>query len=167
MSCIRTYLYVYYAQTNIIYRCIFLCNVGLHECRPRYPTISPPIHSCIVPFIHLSNISLRLCMLLKDPPIHLPISFFLPWCNNPSVLRHPHYRGFITLRHTTLGKTPLDEWSARRRGLYLTTHNTHETEIHVLGGIRTHNPSKPVAPDPHLRPRGHWDRPFMSLIPPI
>ena len=27
-----------------------------------------------------------------------------------------HYRGFtITLRHTTLGKVPLDEWSARRR----------------------------------------------------
>jgi len=28
----------------------------------------------------------------------------------------PHYRGItITLRHTTLGRTPLDEWSARRR----------------------------------------------------
>jgi hypothetical protein len=33
-----------------------------------------------------------------------------------------HYRGFtITLRHTTLGRTPLDEWSARRRDLHLTT----------------------------------------------
>jgi hypothetical protein len=32
-----------------------------------------------------------------------------------------HYRGFtITLRHTTLGRTPLDEWSARRRDLYWT-----------------------------------------------
>jgi hypothetical protein len=29
----------------------------------------------------------------------------------------------ITLRHTTLGRTPLDEWSARPRDLYLTTHN--------------------------------------------
>jgi hypothetical protein len=39
----------------------------------------------------------------------------------------PHYRGFkITLRHTTLGRTPLDEWSARRRNLYLTTHNAHK-----------------------------------------
>jgi len=26
---------------------------------------------------------------------------------------------------TTLGTTPLDEWSDRRRDLYLTTHNTH------------------------------------------
>jgi len=38
-----------------------------------------------------------------------------------------HYRVFvITFRHTTLGGTPLDEWSARRRALYLTTHNTHK-----------------------------------------
>ena len=39
----------------------------------------------------------------------------------------PHYRGFtITLRHTTLCRTPLDEWSARRWDLCLTTHNTHK-----------------------------------------
>jgi hypothetical protein len=31
-------------------------------------------------------------------------------------------------RHTTLGKTPLDEWPARRRDLYLTTHNTHKKQ---------------------------------------
>jgi hypothetical protein len=44
----------------------------------------------------------------------------------PSGPGPPHYRGFtITLRHTTLGSTPLDEWSARRRDLYMTTHNTH------------------------------------------
>jgi hypothetical protein len=35
----------------------------------------------------------------------------------------------ITLRHTTLGKSPLDEGSARRRDLYLTTHNTHNRAI--------------------------------------
>jgi len=28
--------------------------------------------------------------------------------------------------HTTLGTTPLDEWSAQRTDLYLTTHNTHK-----------------------------------------
>jgi len=37
-----------------------------------------------------------------------------------------HYRGFtITLRHSTFGMIPLDEGSAWRRDLYLTTHNTH------------------------------------------
>ena len=30
-----------------------------------------------------------------------------------------------TQRRTRVGMTPLDEWSARRRDLYLTTHNTH------------------------------------------
>jgi hypothetical protein len=137
-----------------------------------------------------------------------------------------------TLRHTTVGRTPLDERPARRRELYLTTHNTHkrqtfmlpggfepaipaserpqthaldraatgigsaiytvlyycfgdflgffsphgstrvigpsqrplpentqrpqETDIHVCGGIRTHNPSKRAAVDLRLRTRGHF-----------
>ena len=34
-----------------------------------------------------------------------------------------------TQRRSTVGKTPLDEWSARRRDLYLTTHNTHNRQI--------------------------------------
>jgi hypothetical protein len=33
-----------------------------------------------------------------------------------------------TFKHTALGRTPLDEWSARRRDLYLTTHNTHKRQ---------------------------------------
>ena len=66
-------------------------------------------------------------------PQHNSIFFFTmaqqppPHPNGP---RPPHYRGFmITLRHTTLGRTPLDEWSARRKDLYLTTHNTHKRQI--------------------------------------
>ena len=30
---------------------------------------------------------------------------------------------------TTVGRTPLDEWSARRRDLHLTTHDTHNRQI--------------------------------------
>ena len=41
----------------------------------------------------------------------------------------PHYWGFtITLKHTTVGRTTLDEWSAWRRDLYLTTPNTHNRQ---------------------------------------
>jgi hypothetical protein len=42
----------------------------------------------------------------------------------------PHSRGFLdhTQLLTTVGRTPLDEWSARRRDLYLTTHNTHNRQ---------------------------------------
>ena len=34
----------------------------------------------------------------------------------------------ITLRHITVRRTPLDEWSARSRDLCLTTHNTHKKQ---------------------------------------
>ena len=34
-----------------------------------------------------------------------------------------------TQRRSTVGRTPLDEWSARHRDLYLTAHNTHNRQI--------------------------------------
>jgi hypothetical protein len=61
----------------------------------------------------------------------------------------------ITLRHSTLGRTPLDEWSARRSYLYLTTHNTHnrqtsmppagfESAIPASGRPQTHALDRPA-----------------------
>jgi len=57
---------------------------------------------------------------------------FLPTCYFPHGETVPggsvplHYRSFtFTFRHTTLGRTPLDEWSARCRDVYLSAHNTH------------------------------------------
>ena len=38
-----------------------------------------------------------------------------------------HYQGFI-IRHTTIGRTPLDERSVQSWGLYLTTHNIHKKQ---------------------------------------
>jgi hypothetical protein len=56
--------------------------------------------------------------------------FFYQGSTAHSEPRPPHYRGFmITHRQTTLDRTPLDEWSARPRDLYLTTHNTHDRQI--------------------------------------
>jgi hypothetical protein len=57
-------------------------------------------------------------------------------------------RGFRdhTQRHATVGRTSLDEWSAQRRDLYLTTNNTHNREISMPpGGIRTHDRSRQAA----------------------
>ena len=34
-----------------------------------------------------------------------------------------------TQRRSIVGRTPLDEWSARRRDLYLTTHDTHNRQV--------------------------------------
>jgi hypothetical protein len=57
------------------------------------------------------------------------LCFFSNGATAPSGPGPPHYRGFtITLRHNTLGRTPLDERSAQRRDLYLTTHNSHKRQ---------------------------------------
>jgi hypothetical protein len=78
----------------------------------------------------------------------------------------PPYRGFtITLRHTTLGRTPLDGWSDRRNDLYLpNTQHSQETNNHAPSGIQTHNPNKQAAADPRLRPRGHRERPTEEIL---
>jgi hypothetical protein len=42
-------------------------------------------------------------------------------------------RNLITLNNThTVNRSPLDEGSARRRGLYLTKHNTHKRQASIL-----------------------------------
>ena len=64
-----------------------------------------------------------------------------------------------TQRRTTVGRTPLDEWSARRTDLCLTTHNTNNRQTFMpRGGIRTHDLSRRVAADLCLRRRGWRDR---------
>jgi len=60
---------------------------------------------------------------------YISLQFFFPWRNGPSGPAPPHYQGFtITLRHTTIGSIPLNEWSTRSRDLYLTIHNTHKRQ---------------------------------------
>jgi hypothetical protein len=57
----------------------------------------------------------------------------------PSLSRiHDH-----TVIHTTLNRTPLDEWSARRRDLYLAKHNTHYRQTSMYR--RHSNPQSPPA----------------------
>ena len=55
-------------------------------------------------------------------------SFF--WCNSHQWARASSFTRFLyhTHWHSTVGRSPLDEWSARRRDLYLTTHNTHNRQ---------------------------------------
>jgi hypothetical protein len=50
-----------------------------------------------------------------------------PASSGPGSRRYPGVT--IPLRHIIFGATPLDEWSARRRDLYLTTNNTHDRQI--------------------------------------
>jgi hypothetical protein len=78
----------------------------------------------------------------------------------------PHWRGStITLRLITLVRIPLDKWSARRRDLYLTTHNTHKRQSSTPPeGLE---PAIPASwrPQTHaLHLRGHWDRQWIRVF---
>jgi hypothetical protein len=66
--------------------------------------------------------------------------------------RNPH------LRHTTLGRTLLDESS--QRPIPENTQHSQETDVHDPSGIRTQVPSKWEAVGPSVSQRGHRDRPF-------
>jgi hypothetical protein len=60
---------------------------------------------------------------------------------SPPMVRQPYmglgllvssrFHGHTHLRQTTVGRTPLDEGPARRRDLYLTTHNTHKRQTSI------------------------------------
>ena len=58
------------------------------------------------------------------------IIFFILWRCAPTRAMASSFLRFLdhTQRRNTVGRTPLDEWSARSRDLYLTTHNTHNRQ---------------------------------------
>ena len=102
---------------------------------------------------------------LKFICIHI---FFPLWhCDPTRVMASSFLRFLDRAQRTTVGRTPLDEWSARRGDLYLTTHqHSQQTNIDAPGGIRTHDLSWRAAADLRLRPRGHWDRHMYTYIRP-
>ena len=65
--------------------------------------------------------------LVKNTAMALCFQRFFISRNSPQWARASSFTRFLdhTQRRTTVGRTPLDAWSARRRDLYLTTHNTH------------------------------------------
>ena len=77
--------------------------------------------------------------LLRIRPI-----IFLTAQQPPSGSESPHYRDFkVTLWNTTCCRTLLREWSARRRDLYLTTHNTHKRQTSMPpAGFESTNPER-------------------------
>ena len=102
----------------------------------------------IKPSTSLTQVRRHFFYLAQQPPSPPP------WVRASSFMRFLDH----TQRRTTVGRTPLEEWPARRRDLYLTTQHSQQTNIHALGGIRNHNLSWRAATDIRLRPRGHWDR---------
>ena len=87
----------------------------------------------------------------------------LPWYNSPYWARTSSLLWLHDPRHTKIGMTALDEWSARHRSLPDNTQQSQKTEIQPPGGIRTHIPSKRATADLSLRKRDHWDCPYGVL----
>ena len=58
------------------------------------------------------------------------VLFFLLWRYDSTRVMASSFLRFLdhTQRPNAVGRTPLGEWSARRRDLYLTTHNTHNRQ---------------------------------------
>ena len=82
-------------------------------------------------------------MLTDTTPIHSTNNFltstvligylFFHDSTAPSRRWHRHCQGFtIMLRHTTLSRTSLDEWSARRRDIYPITYNILKRQTSIL-----------------------------------
>ena len=110
----------YYFGSSSALRCSFLvcshCSVLIHK-RPHMPVWCSS-------YIWYSLLLLLLVVLLL---------LLLLWrCNPTQVMASSFLRFLDHTRHTTVGRTPLDEWSARRRDLYLRAHNIHSRQISML-----------------------------------
>jgi hypothetical protein len=79
-----------------------------------------------------------------------------PWGSRPPHCSRLHDHTLET--HHTLWDSSGRGASPSQRPLPDNTQHSQETDIHALGGIRTHNPSMRAAVDPRLRLRSHWDR---------
>jgi hypothetical protein len=95
---------------------------------------------------------------------NLPMQFiylfnYFPLLCSPAHTMASSFTRFLDhTRHTTVGRTPPDEWSAHRRDIYLTTCHTHNRQnIHASGRIWAHDRSRWAVVDLCLRPCGHWD----------
>jgi hypothetical protein len=83
-----------------------------------------PLYACLLP--HTLYMPHPSHLLWCDPPPSPQNGWTAPWGPRP-----PHFsrlHDHTLFRHTTLGRTPLDEGPARRRDLYLTSHNTHKRQ---------------------------------------
>ena len=86
------------------------------------------MYSSNIPYIYALNHELDNWNWGSQGGVYIYI-FFLWRCDPMRVMASSFLR-FLdhTQRRNTVGRTPVDEWSARRRDLYLTTHNTHKRQ---------------------------------------
>ena len=87
--------------------------------------------------------------------------FVCYWHDFPAVgqglLIHEVSRSHSTT-HQSVGLVWTSDDLVAETSTYQHTQNSQQTDVHVPGGIRTHNLSRQLAANLRLRPRDHWER---------
>ena len=102
LGCKHFHLYLNSLNAELNPICYLLALLGAHH------------------FLHVSRIR------VKSLTLRLLMSYIYIYMEHLFLMFLDH-----TQRRSTVGRTPLDEWSARRRDLYLTTHDTHNWQISI------------------------------------
>ena len=118
----------------------------------RHKNIGLQMLKQIVTIIRIFNPSMKIGLKFQLLPrrICLKVYSSFLWLFGPSSGHGLSFRVFtIALRHTTICRTPLDEWSARRRDLSLTNNNGRYryAATYASGGIWTRNSGNRSAAD--------------------
>ena len=91
----------------------------------------------LVNYVQLIGFSFRNCQFFVNRyfssycSLHQCVCLFVcVWCKSPQWTWASSFMRFLdhTQQRITVGRTPLNKWSVRRRDLYLTTHNTHNRQ---------------------------------------
>jgi hypothetical protein len=113
----RLFVFWWYTQYQLVALCFYLLVLLRHA----WPQLLAIFRQLVVFSSEVWSLRVNLHMWLQ--------SWFISFYHGS---RAPVGLGFRMVeasrshsRHTTFGRTTLDEWSARRRDLHLTTHNTH------------------------------------------
>jgi len=106
------------------------------------------------------NCNLPPFRIFREIALYQYIITFFHVAADPSGPGPLHFRGFtIAFRHATLSRTPLDEWSVRRRGLYLSTYDTHNRQtLMPTVGFEPAIPTSERPQTPRRRRHGYHDR---------
>jgi hypothetical protein len=94
------------------------------------------IYICVFSFPTLSKASRIIYLLMTRLWVKRVAgnsAIFFLWRCDPTRLMASSFLRFLnhTQRRVIVGRTSLDEWSARRRDLYLTSHSTHNRQISI------------------------------------
>ena len=94
---------------------------------------------------NIMNIKIRKFFMVQHPPVDLDLLIVQASRSHSDT---PH----------SVGRTPLNEWSARYTDLYLKTHNSQAADNHGFFGNRTRKLNEFAATKADLRLRGHRNR---------